>query len=268
LTLPLAPLAPRVYYCPEVIGSAPRSPRRANPYFEQPEGPRQHRSCPIFSYGPIAVGGAILGTKRGVTLAELEAQLELLVAKGLATISLAHWVATATMRLPLVQRVCHLSFTASPDFSVAAWPLLKKYGFSASLFVPADPGEGAASQATAPEISSHELEQLRSDGVEFGVAFLESIPLTALDFETLAETLVRCRLGLERRLNQPVAALAYPFGQSDDLVGHVAGTCGFLCGLTQDGRAAQLGDDPLLLPSFAVFGGRCWEGFEATLEIG
>jgi hypothetical protein len=58
---------------------------------------------------------------------------------------------------------------------------------------------------------------------------------------------------LEEQLGAPPSAIAYPYGDFDPVVAHLA-ACGYSLGFTCTPRFAQLTDHPLKLPRFEVRG--------------
>ena len=64
----------------------------------------------------------------------------------------------------------------------------------------------------------------------------------------------RARAGIQTRLKQPVTAFAYPYGDSDAVVQHLVGGCGFLTGVTCRFGLSVLNDRPLRLPRIEIAG--------------
>lgn len=103
------------------------------------------------------------------------------------------------------------------DFRDTAWPVLKKLGFSATVFVPTKcPGENenweGANNPPRELMSWSDISALYEDGARFGSHSLNHANLTQLDEAELAEQLRQSRSDLENALGDPVDAFAAPYG--------------------------------------------------------
>lgn len=63
-----------------------------------------------------------------------------------------------------------------------------------------------------------------------------------------------------------MSALAYPYGDFDAAIAHLAGACGYTLGLTCEPRHAELTDNPLMLPRFEVHGRFTLADLDRTLS--
>jgi peptidoglycan/xylan/chitin deacetylase (PgdA/CDA1 family) len=156
------------------------------------------------------------------------------------------------------------------DFFEHAWPLLKRYGFTATLYVATDHVGSRAtwdSQLGEPALilSWDELRQLAAEGVTFGAHSASHPYLTRLaPAELVAEG--RCsKAALERELGQTIVTMAYPYGENNLLVRRVMAACGYLGAVTTLPNLSRLGDNPLALPRQLVDGGDDLDCFVAKL---
>lgn len=155
---------------------------------------------------------------------------------GWTSTALGAWLA-AGRRHAGSGRAAILTFDAEPAaFGDLAWPLLRPHGFGATVFV----ATGAADWAAA--------RSLERDGVRFGAAGVTGHALTGLAPRDAAVELAASRLALARELAHPVCALAYPDGDADASVTHLAGAVGYDCGLTRRPGVAGADHDPAALP--------------------
>jgi hypothetical protein len=76
----------------------------------------------------------------------------------------------------------------------------------------------------------------------------------------------RSRAVLNERLRHPPTAVAYPWGEVDGAIAHLAGACGYGLGLTCEPGLARLTDDPLLFPRIEVTGSLSLAGSVAALR--
>jgi len=123
------------------------------------------------------------------------------------------------------------------DFLTYAWSLLKRYGFSATVFLVANE-IGKSNQwdrvygEEVPLLGWGEIRQLQSEGVEFGSHSATHQPLTGLSITDVVCEGIRSRAILERELQTPIRAFAYPYGDVDQVVQHLIGACGYVFGLS------------------------------------
>jgi hypothetical protein len=71
---------------------------------------------------------------------------------------------------------------------------------------------------------------------------------------------------LERQLGGPVTAFAYPYGDSDQVVRHLIGACGYLFGLSCRPGLSRFEDSLLALPRLEVTGSDRLQEFIARLS--
>jgi hypothetical protein len=71
---------------------------------------------------------------------------------------------------------------------------------------------------------------------------------------------------LERRLGVPINAFAYPFGDTDRVVQHLIGACGYIFGLSCRPGLSRVEDSLLALPRIEVTGSDRFREFIAKLS--
>jgi peptidoglycan/xylan/chitin deacetylase (PgdA/CDA1 family) len=152
------------------------------------------------------------------------------------------------------------------NFADAALPLLRRFGFTATLFVPVDyvgkrpswlesnhatarlllnqlgfPGrerqrleDGMAALAREPLLDWPALRDLVAAGIDVQSHGAGHGFLTRLPPEEAAADLARSRSVLEDRLGAPVRTIAYPYGACDKAVAALAGRAGFTAGFISD----------------------------------
>ena len=138
------------------------------------------------------------------------------------------------------------------DFFNYAWPLLKRYGFKATVFLVAERigTTNSWERADSPEVPLlgwPEICQLRDEGVEFGSLGATYQPLSLLSPTEIVQEAVRSRFILEQGLGMPVKTFAYPYGDFDPVVQHLIGACGYTYGLSYLSGINSLNDHLLAL---------------------
>lgn len=227
---------------------------------------------PILMYHRIAPTGSPVTARYRVTPAAFEEQLRYLHAAGFYSVGLEEWRAAMEVKKPLPGRAVHITFDDGYlDFLTHAWPLLKGYGFSATVFLVAD----AIGQSNhwdrvygeeTPLLGWKELRQLQNEGVEFGSHSASHRPLTALSLEEVVCEAARSRAILERGLGVALKAFAYPYGDVDPVVQHLIGACGYTFGLSCRPGLSRFQDALLALPRIEVTGSDSLQEFVARLN--
>jgi peptidoglycan/xylan/chitin deacetylase (PgdA/CDA1 family) len=207
-----------------------------------------------------------------VTPEAFEAQLAYLRDSGFHGVDLDEWVAALQARRPLRGRAVAFTFDDGyRDFGTVAWPLLRRYGFGATVFLVADLVGGtnrwdAGFGDDVPLLDWAEVERLHAEGVRFGSHSASHPWLTALSPAEVVREAAASRLTIERRLRSPVTAFAYPYGDADRVVAHLVGACGYLIGVTCQSHRSGPGDLPLALPRIEIDGLDRIEDFALKLE--
>ena len=106
---------------------------------------------------------------------------------------------------------------AFEDFADVAVPILRRYGFSAVVFVPtARIGEGevwkGASQPARPLMDWATIRHLAREGFEFGGHSRTHPDLTLLDPQALEREVADCARELKAQIGATVQAFAAPYG--------------------------------------------------------
>lgn len=230
------------------------------------------RELPILMYHRIASHGPEELAPYRVSQEDFERQLAYLKRHGYASIGLDEWVYALSARdgrLP-GRLVCMTFDDGYSDFREHAWPLLKHYGFSATVFLPTGLIGGYAEWdrsfgEPAELMSWNDVRALAKEGVRFGA---HGAGHRRLDQLSAADMLAEARLSRERiaaELGSPASVIAYPYGAHSDLVRRAMEACGFGCAVTAGPGLSRLGDDHFGLPRQEILGADKMEDFIAKL---
>ena len=191
-----------------------------------------------------------LGQGLSIAPADLDAQARALVQRGYVSVTLDDLVAAQLGQAALPPRAVALTFDDGyADFYTAAWPILQRYGLSATAYIISgklgQPGYLACDQ----------LRELADAGVTIAAHSVTHPRLTALSDAALAREMRESRRQLEDCLGQPVRHFAYPSGVYDARVRQAAAEAGYLTATTTRYGVARPDLDRLTLPRLRVFGG-------------
>ena len=143
-------------------------------------------------------------------------------ARGYRTVPLTQAVACLHQGEPFPDRAFVLTFDDGFQTTYTrAFPLLQRYGMSATVFVTT--GEAALGPSTArfpvfegrPMLSPFEMREMQRSGIEFGAHTVTHPDLTRLPVARIRTEMAASKERLEDVLGTPVTSFAYPFGRSD-----------------------------------------------------
>jgi len=196
-----------------------------------------------------------------VSPAAFEAQLHLLRDSGFYSTTLQEWRVACEGRQPLRARPILLTFDDGYlNFKRNAWPLLKRYGFSALVFVVTGEVGGSnrwdsvKGNGSIPLLDWDDVRRLRDEGVEFGSHSVRHAHLTGLTHRDIIREATRSQIALEKALGRAVLPFAYPYGDTDEVVQHWIGACGYTFGLSCLPGQATFWDPLLALPRIEIAG--------------
>lgn len=143
-----------------------------------------------------------------------------------------------------------------------AFPILKKYGASATIFLVKNTVE------TANHLTWPQIREMRSSGVRYGSHTVSHADLPGLDDRGLDYELAESRQYFEAGLKEAVTSLAYPAGRFDERVVDHVRTVGYLTAWKKGGGPVRPSDDPFRLPRVRVHGRTTMRDFERKVTSG
>jgi peptidoglycan/xylan/chitin deacetylase (PgdA/CDA1 family) len=244
--------------------SAGLASRRGEPIQSVDNHPGWVTSLPILAYHRIAPPEQSSLGRYCVSPDEFAWQLAFLHDAGFYTIGWQSLQLHLYYGLPLPGRPIVITFDDGyKDFAEAAFPALRKHGFTATVFVsPAHVGGvNVWDGGTVPLLSWSDIGELADNHVGFGSRGLTHQPLTGISAVEAGAQLARSRQILEERLGSQITVVAYPYGDVDPLVEHLASAAGYAMGLTISARQCRLSDRLMALPRIELHGGMTFDQF-------
>lgn len=158
------------------------------------------------------------------------------------------------------------------DFYTHAFPVLKRYGFTATVFLPAAfIGNESVGLKGKKHLDWEEIRELQSEGIRFGSHSLTHPQLSELHRDKVEYEIRKSKEIIEDELGQPVISFSYPyaFPEGDiefvkDLQ-HILQTSGFRNGVTTRLGTLNTKDDILLLKRIPINFGDDLSLFQAKL---
>ncbi len=229
----------------------------------------QVQVVPILCYHRVGAGMS----KMNVAPARFEAQLDWLAANGYRVVRLADVAAFLAGKQALPQRAVVITFDDGyENVHRNAFPLLKKHGMPATLFIYTD-FIGARDALSWPQMS----EMLRSGLIDIQSHSKSHRNLTERGAD---ESDGAYRARLEAELRQPKATiernlsntgvqvrhLAFPYGDANDPVLELMQRLGYELGVTVNPGGNPFYAAPLLLKRVMIFGDHDLDEFKARLQ--
>ena len=215
---------------------------------------------PILMYHRIATDGPPGLDKFSVDPILFDEHLSALKQAGFRTVDLNNWVEALSHGQTLSRKSIVLTFDDGyRDFLTAALHTLRKYSFTATVFLVADRIGGVADWdlrygEAAPLMSWEELRAIASEGVELGCHSLIHRPMTEMNRADLLTETALAREILERGLGHPVLHFAYPYGAENVIIRNLVAVLGFRSAVTCQPGISRLGNNPMRLPRIDVSG--------------
>jgi peptidoglycan/xylan/chitin deacetylase (PgdA/CDA1 family) len=185
--------------------------------------------------------------------------MQTLAAAGWRTLTLAEFADTICgVRQPAPRELVITFDDAYRGLRDHAFPVLRDLGFSAACFVITEYAgrlnrwDVAYGGRRFAHLAWRDVERWSARGIEFGSHSATHPRLAWLDEARLSAELSGSRAALAATLGTAPAAIAYPFGATDERVTRAAAACGYSLGF---GLGARWTGDPMCVPREAV---HCW----------
>jgi len=253
----------QVFYAPEII--LPKAPYREVSHSVKPQVFDNHsvtEKLPILAYRRISPDGL-----EAITPQVFEQHLQNLKQHGYYSASWKDWQRAKQARTPLPGKAVLMTFDGGYlDFFRYAWPLLKRFDFTATVFLVAESigKTNSWEKAEFEEVQLMgwpEIWQLQDAGIVFGSMSATHQPLTPLSPTEIVREAAKSRAILERGLEKSVKCFAYPYGDFDPIVAHLIGASGYTFGVSYTSSFSSFDDALLSLPRLQVTA-------ENTLQLG
>jgi peptidoglycan/xylan/chitin deacetylase (PgdA/CDA1 family) len=238
--------------------------RPLNPMAIWPEG---YQTVPVLTYHRVGART----NRMEVTTRQLDEQFAFLAKQGYRVVRLSELADFLAGKRELPKRAVVLTFDDGYTSTYEhAYPLLKKYGFPATVFLYTN-FIGAKDALTWPQIR----EMAGSGLVDFQPHSRTHANLivrlsgeTDHQYRERLDTEIRAPRDLIRRsLSSEVIYYAYPYGDANDLVLERLSQADFRLGLTVNPGGNASFAFPLMLRRTMVFGDRGLDAFKAALEV-
>jgi len=237
----------------------PSSPNTTSPDNNTPAALHVNRdlSIPVLYYHSVST---VPKNEICMPPSEFEKQMAYLSEQGYHTVSVTQIYDFFTGKGTLPDKPIAITFDDGyKDNYTNAFPTMKKYGFTGTIFVIA---ENIGSNNI---LTWDDLKALIKEGWQIGGHSMTHVDLTKLDSPKLTEEVKNSKLSLEKKL-EPIKSFCYPFGAYNAKVEKAVQDAGYLIGFTTDRGWADRKTDLLLQHRIYCFASMGMKEFEKRLQ--
>lgn len=186
-----------------------------------------------------------------VTPDQFEAHLAYLREAGYETISFRQLTFAVSRQTALPPKPVIISFDDGyRDNYENAFPLLQKYGFTATFFIFTQPID----EYNIDYLTWEMVKEMHQAGMEFGSHSYRHPDLRSRDVDFLIYEILGSKEAIEERIQESVRFFAYPAGRYDDLTIHILDSAQFWGAVTTEWGAAHTYDNRFEMPRVRVRG--------------
>lgn len=208
---------------------------------------RQDKVVPAFVYHRF---GDDRYPSTNISKANFEAHLIYLKKQGYQAVTLSEAFTYLTERSTIEKMVCLTVDDGFNSFYENAFPLLKQYGFKATVFV------NTASVSSPDYMGWDKLREIQNAGIEIGnhsnqhEYFLNDSSESRLEF--FASDLLEAQNLIEQHLGKRPEVYAYPYGEFDEQLKEVVAQAGIKAAAAQSSGVMHKASDFYELPRFPM----------------
>lgn len=231
--------------------------------------PDKFKAVPILMYHKVNPDPAVGGYGLRVSPRSFEKQMAYLSRSGYSAISLTDLADHFDVGKPLPPRPIIITFDDGYlDNYTYAYPILKKYGFTATIFVVAGTVGGIndfdSNEGRQPEnrmAGWKELKEMADGGITIGGHTLRHPHLAGLTPEEARFEISEGRKMLETALNRPVEVFCYPYGNFDPDTVDAVREMGFRAAVTTEQGLGRYQEEAFTLKRIRVRGDYSYSRF-------
>ena len=203
-----------------LVGAEPAAAQRPRASHGVPVLMYHRVDAQLSAHDPLTVGLTVMEPM-------FEAQLAALRAAGYQSMSLAALRESLDLHTPLPERRVILTFDDGyEDNYRVVFPLLKRFGFTATFFVV------TSSVGTRDHLTVPQIREMAASGMEIESHGVHHVDFSLLSAEDARRELVQSRKTIEGWTGRPVTFFAYPAGRHSAALEHLLDTLGYRGALT------------------------------------
>lgn len=231
-------------------------------YSEPPDGDANASQIPVLMYHKISPSPKSGGLGMRVTPESFNLQMLYLVKNGYHTVRLTELTGFIKEDKTLPSKSIVITFDDGYlDNYKYAFPILKKYGFTATVFVVADYISETNDfdvvkklQPVNKLLGWNEIDQMSAYGITIGAHTLNHPSLTDITLTEAMSEIENCKLALEKHLKTSVEAFAYPYGHYNSQLEEIVKQSGYTIAVTTNQGLVTPESDPYAIKRVRIRG--------------
>lgn len=139
-----------------------------------------------------------------------------------------------------------------------AFPILKEFGFKATIFLMAESTYNewdvkASNEKKFPLMSKEMILEMQDYGIEFGAHTFNHPKINKINSEEIKHQVLDCKKILEEKIGKEIITFAYPYGILNEYAKQVAEEAGYTFAVATDSGTVCLSDDLYRIRRIAIF---------------
>ena len=193
-----------------------------------------------------------------VTIQSFEQNLHSLKHRGYSPITFEQYQLFLNREFILPKKPVILTFDDGyEDNYTFAFPLLKKYGFPAVIFLAAETKRRTnfwdADEPQVPLMNNEQIREMSGAGIEFGSHTVTHPNLSHCSPEQMRKELFESKKILEQLTGKKIISLAYPYGAVNEHIKSLAAEAGYIFGIATNSGPLKFYEDFLEIRRTQIF---------------
>jgi peptidoglycan/xylan/chitin deacetylase (PgdA/CDA1 family)/glycosyltransferase involved in cell wall biosynthesis len=151
-----------------------------------------------------------------------------------------------------------------------AFPILKKYGFTALIFLTAgldfNKWDCDENEPVVKFLNQREILEMKQYGIEFGAHTLTHPNLSKLSYDEAYKEITESKKNIEKKTGDDVRVFAYPYGEANNETIDIVKNAGFFCAFATEKGPLGIHEDIFRIRRIAVFPNTFKAGFARKVK--
>lgn len=228
---------------------------------------------PILLYHSVARDAAPRYRDYALSPETFAAQMAYIYEHGYTPVTISFLAAALRGDAALPERPIAITFDDGlADFYDGALPMLRQYGFAATLYITAGYIEATSrwlereGESQRPMLTWKQVAEIGAAGIECGAHSLTHPQLDTLPLASARDEIFRCKAILEQHLAAPVRTFAYPHGYHGPAVRRLVQEAGYSSACAVKHAMSSTADDPFALARVVISAGTDMRTFAGWLS--